>query len=1155
MKSSQLNFQTIFECAPGAYLVVQADENFTIVAVSNNYLQATKTHRETIINKGLFEIFPDNPEDALANGTHHLRASLERVICDKKIDTMPVQKYDIPLPAEEGGGFEKRYWSPINTPIVGENGDIEFILHRVEDVTEYILLKQQKNEHLHTEKTLRAATDKMEIEVYNSTKEIHLAEEALRDVKERYNILTSLLPVGVFNIDPEGCILYVNPYWIEITKSGLKNLQYKFWYQIVYPEDKQEIAKKWDLGKKEENFKAEFRFVSPEGELKWLLVQIQPETKSNGDVAGYVGALIDITERKQQEQRDQQKAQMLVELDQAKTIFFSNISHEFRTPLTLMIGPLEDSFVDKNYPFNQQQQQRQWLIYRNTLRLLKLVNSLLDFSRIEANKAKAVYEPVNLPQITGSLVSMFDSAVEKAGLKLIIDMPSLEEPVYIDKEMYEKIIFNLLSNAFKFTLHGAISVSLKKRDKYVELYVQDTGIGIKSENLPHIFERFYKVEDTQGRSYEGTGIGLALVQELVKLHHGSIQVSSQVNEGTTFIVTFQLGTAHFPSEVLAIRENYKLGNHGKMFIEEISQWLPSDNFVPLPAAIPVSTSDVVTPLNVSTANKAKILIADDNKDMRAYLKSLLEPYWEVDMATDGASALQAVQRKKPDLILSDVTMPKLNGFQLIQNLKANVATRFIPVILLSARAGAEACVDGLQAGADDYLVKPFSAKELLARVQLHLELGLLRTELEQKVQERTHELAQAKKETEEQQQKRFQEAEAYQKRQEQFIDTLCHEVRNPLNGAYSGTSLLKDTLGLLEDLFKIEEDKLSILKQLKNAKEQLETIDQCTKQQKIIVDDVLNLSQLESNKVIINYSIFKLKTFIEEIIKIFSAQVKAKNLKLHMRIPSHNENAWLKADTQKLTQILINLVSNAIKYTETGEIIIAAEYVASSITESTLCLQVIDTGIGITSEEMINLFDPFVQAKRRTATHSEGSGLGLSISKKLVEMMGGALKVESQNQQGSSFSFTIKCEPLLLEEEAQIRAKESSSNKSSDLQRSFLELEGKNILIVEDNNINQTVLVKLLEKKGCVCHVAENGLEAVKKFTEHVYDGIFMDIEMPVMNGIEATKKIRDVEKSSKRAKTPIIAVTGYVRKEIEESALTAGMDGYITKPYHKENI
>ena len=144
MKSSQLNFQTIFECAPGAYLVVQADENFTIVAVSNNYLQATKTHRETIINKGLFEIFPDNPEDALANGTHHLRASLERVICDKKIDTMPVQKYDIPLPAEEGGGFEKRYWSPINTPIVGENGDIEFILHRVEDVTEYILLKQQK---------------------------------------------------------------------------------------------------------------------------------------------------------------------------------------------------------------------------------------------------------------------------------------------------------------------------------------------------------------------------------------------------------------------------------------------------------------------------------------------------------------------------------------------------------------------------------------------------------------------------------------------------------------------------------------------------------------------------------------------------------------------------------------------------------------------------------------------------------------------------------------------------------------------------------------------------------------------------------------------------------------------------------------------------
>ncbi|BDI18542.1 hypothetical protein ANSO36C_43440 [Nostoc cf. commune SO-36] len=261
-------------------------------------------------------------------------------------------------------------------------------------------------------------------------------------------------------------------------------------------------------------------------------------------------------------EQERQRAEALAELDHAKTLFFSNVSHEFRTPLTLSLAPLQDALSDSVNPLTSSQRERLELAHRNSLRLLKLVNTLLDFSRIEADRLKANYEPTDLSSYTAELASVFRSAMENANLQLVIDCPPLPNPIYVDREMWEKIVLNLLSNAFKFTFEGIISVSLKpvqegagSREQgageknfppcpphpapclFVELIVSDTGVGISASELPHLFERFYQVRGAKGRSYEGSGIGLSLVQELVKRHGGAIAVTSAVGQGTTFTVT------------------------------------------------------------------------------------------------------------------------------------------------------------------------------------------------------------------------------------------------------------------------------------------------------------------------------------------------------------------------------------------------------------------------------------------------------------------------------------------------------------------------------------------------------------------------------------------------------------------------------------------
>jgi signal transduction histidine kinase/DNA-binding response OmpR family regulator len=615
--AAELDYRLLFEASPGVLLVLLPDApRYTMVAATQARFQATHTTQETL-GRGLFEVFPDNPDDPAATGTSNLRASLDRVLRTRKPDTMPVQKYDIRGP---DGGFVVRYWSPKNLPVLSPSGEVLYILHRVEDVTELVRASELGEE-------LRGRTSEMEREVIERSRELTAALRELREANAR-----------------------------------------------------------------------------------------------------------------------------LAELDVAKTEFFNNVSHEFRTPLTLMLGPLEDELGERGQPLPPARRERIETAHRNGLRMLKLVNALLDFSRIEAGRIQAHYEATDLSAYTAELASVFRSAVEKGGLTLTIDCPPLPEPIYVDRDMWEKIVSNLLSNAFKHTFKGGISVRVAWLGKAAQLTVEDSGVGIAQEEIPRLFERFHRVRGAASRTHEGTGIGLSLVRELVQLHAGSVRVESEPDRGSRFVVILEAGTAHLPADKIGHAADITATGRRAAYVQEALHWLPRTPRVGGAGNMSLPELDVAGTAPARAGSRPCILWADDNADMRDYVARLLSPWYEVRAVPDGEAALEAARARLPDLVLSDVMMPRLDGFGLLKALRADERTRHLPVILLSARAGEESAVGGLDAGADDYLTKPFSGRELIARVRTHLDMARQRREwereLEHRVEERTAQLVRATRDLE-----------------------------------------------------------------------------------------------------------------------------------------------------------------------------------------------------------------------------------------------------------------------------------------------------------------------------------------------------------------------------------------------------------------------
>lgn len=425
-------------------------------------------------------------------------------------------------------------------------------------------------------------------------------------------------------------------------------------------------------------------------------------------------------------EQELKRSAALAEIDRSKTAFFSNVSHEFRTPLTLMLGPLEELLQQPDLSGHHRLQVD--ATHRNALRLLKLVNNLLDYSRVEAGRVQAAYERVDLCELTTDLASSFRSIIEKAGMSLAVECKLSNQDFYVDRQMWEKIVLNLLSNAFKYTLEGSISVKLIQQNHKAVLTVIDTGVGIPAKELPHMFQRFHRIENTAGRTHEGTGIGLSLVHELVNLHGGEISVSSIEGEGSCFTVTIPSGKEHLPpNQIVSSSKSSGFSTITSPFIQEAYSLLPDEA---KGAEITEATTENVSVLDTSVDKQMRILVVDDNGDMRAYLKRLLEPYFTIDTAANGKEALERIRASVPSLVLSDVMMPVMDGKALLAQLRSDEDFFKLPVIFLSARAGEEARIDGLEAGADDYLVKPFSSGELLTKIRAQINISKSRSHAE-----------------------------------------------------------------------------------------------------------------------------------------------------------------------------------------------------------------------------------------------------------------------------------------------------------------------------------------------------------------------------------------------------------------------------------------
>ena len=469
-----------------------------------------------------------------------------------------------------------------------------------------------------------------------------------------------------------------------------------------------------------------------------MVAGLNPHRTFDESYRGFIelltGQIAAAVARADEYEHERSRAEALAEIDRAKTVFFSNVSHEFRTPLTLMLGPLEDALTDlTNVPTVQAERIK--VAHRNGARLLRLVNALLDFSRIEAGRTEASFEPIDIGALTTELASTFRSACERAGVSLEVDCETLAETAYVDREMWEKIVLNLLSNAFKFTLTGGIAVRLHGDAGKIVLEVADTGIGIPKSELPRLFERFHRVEGACGRSFEGSGIGLALVQELVRIHGGQIAVESDEGRGTVFRVRLPLGSAHLPKDKIKAKGTMAPVSKD-LYVEEALRWLPD-----------AARDDVIIDVEHKTLQSvarhdAHVLLADDNADLRDYVRRLLEAGgYSVQAAPDGYAALDAARARRPDLLLTDVMMPRMDGFALLSTIRDDETLADLPVIMLSARAGEEAQVEGLTKGADDYLAKPFSARELLARVSGTIAMARVRRQAAEDVRKASRALA------------------------------------------------------------------------------------------------------------------------------------------------------------------------------------------------------------------------------------------------------------------------------------------------------------------------------------------------------------------------------------------------------------------------------
>ena len=818
------NFQALFESAPGLYLVLTPA--LKIVAVSDAYLQATMTTRQAILGKGLFEVFPDNPEDPAASGVHNLNVSLQNVLKQRAPDVMAVQKYDIRRPESEGGGFEERYWSPLNSPVFGPDGEIAYIIHRVEDVTEFIRLKQSEMEQSKLTQELRTQTMQMEAEIFLRAQEVQKANRQL----EKAN---------------------------------------------------QELARLYEKSR---------------------------------------------------------------ELDQIKTDFFANISHELRTPLALIIGPTEKLLSSDGLRDTARRDLD--VILRNARALLGHVNDLLDVSKLEAGQMGMQYVETDISVLVRLVASYFETVAADKNIDYILE---IEDAVQgqVDRDKFQRVLINLLSNALKFTPPGGrvrCSLRVETERDWMILEVADSGPGIRPELREAAFERFRQLEGGASRRFGGTGLGLAIARDFVELHGGKISIGEAAEGGARFTVEMPRLAPPGREVQTALAE--------EVTVNEALRPVMDDLQVP-GRSRPAIMGDEGQPL---------ILVVEDNPDMNRFVCESLMNEYQVDSAMNGREGLQKALERKPDLMLSDLMMPEMSGAELVRAIRRHPELDSTPIVLLTAKADEELRITLLREGAQDYVMKPFSVEELRARV------GNLVTakRAQEALRERTAQLADANTEL------------------EAFSYSVSHDLRAPL----------RTMSGFAQALIEDYGDHLP-----PEGQRYLGFIDHGANKMGLLIQDLLTFSRLSRQP--LTKGTVPPTVLVRQVWDELKAEYEGRRVEVQV-----DDLPPCEADPALLKHVFVNLLGNALKYSRTREVATIHVGVRQPADGSQSNVYFVkDNGVGFDMQYADKLFGVF--QRLHSEKEFEGTGVGLAIVQRIISRHGGRIWAEATPNEGATFYFTL----------------------------------------------------------------------------------------------------------------------------------------------------